>query len=555
MLAKVPRAAWIALAVALVVAVGAWYLSIRGQADAVGPTVTYSEITAERGNIENTISGSGSVSPVLSYDILALESGEVLYAPYEEGDTVKKGDLLYQLDDSDKQLAIERQQNSVDQTSLTVSDARENLQNATIRAPGSGYVGDLSLEVGDNANGKVATIYNYETAEVTADFYTWQAQKLSVGQSVSLYFGVNYASGTIESIAATPHQNENGESVTEIKISAAVGSAVTSDGTLTVQVPSEGGAVFTSIKASAETPSKSVNTSVSAKVTKLYVKNGDYVNEGDLIMQLDTSSFERSLENSQLSLKSQTLSLQEAEQDLDNFNITAPDDGIVISKSAKVGDTVSAGTGGATLMTIADLSEMVFTISVDELDIASIQVGQKVSVTADALEGVVFDAEVTKISITGTTSGGVTTYPVEVTIRNPEGLKIGMNVSAEIVTESAYDAVTVSAGAVLKQQGMSLVRVGYAEGVTPEQAAAAATTTIDASLLEGLEVGDTFESGGFIFKRIETGVSNGTLVEVLAGLDEGDTILLSSAASTGGNGGMGGGMVMVSAGPDGGGRP
>ncbi len=91
----------------------------------------------------------------------------------------------------------------------------------------------------------------------------------------------------------------------------------------------------------------------------------------------------------------------------------------MIEKDYKVGDTIDSSSSGKTLAIIYDLSSLVFEMSIDELDVGSVKVGQGVSVTADALEGQEFTGAVETVSINGTTSNGVTTYPVTVSLKAP----------------------------------------------------------------------------------------------------------------------------------------
>lgn len=96
-----------------------------------------------------------------------------------------------------------------------------------------------------------------------------------------------------------------------------------------------------------------------------------------------------------------------------------------------------------TLCTICDLSYLEMTLNVDELDISDVEVGQIVTITADAVEDTVYTGVVTNVSVAGNTSGGIATYPVTIRIDETDGLRPGMNVDAEIVISSAEDVLAV----------------------------------------------------------------------------------------------------------------
>ena len=90
-------------------------------------------------------------------------------------------------------------------------------------------------------------------------------------------------------------------------------------------------------------------------------------------------------------------------------------------------------------------------------------------VTADAVEGKRFDGVITSIGIIGTSSSGVTTYPVEVVIEEYEGLLPGMNVTAEIITEEVTDTVRIPVAA-LSRGDLVLVTQEYAQQIGAQQA-------------------------------------------------------------------------------------
>ena len=93
---------------------------------------------------------------------------------------------------------------------------------------------------------------------------------------------------------------------------------------------------------------------------------------------------------------------------------------------------------------------MTFEMSVDELDVASVQVGQTVEITADAVDGTTYTGTVTNVSLESSYSNGVSTYPVTVTITDYGDLLPGMNVDARIITGSSEQALVVPAGALMR---------------------------------------------------------------------------------------------------------
>ena len=194
-----------------------------------------------------------------------------------------------------------------------------------------------------------------------------------------------------------------------------------------------------------------------------------------------------------------------------NIIFTAPISGTVIEKDIKAGDTLESSNSNSTVLcVIADMSVMTFTINVDELDIAQLKKGQEVSIDADALSGRKFTGYVENIGILGTSSDGVTSYPVTIVINDADDLWPGMNVSAEIVVDSAEDVLTVPVSAVNRGNTVLVKGAKGAEGVNQKGA-----------------------PDGAQYVQIEMGLNDESYIEVTGGLSEGDIVLVPVVQSNG----------------------
>ena len=201
-------------------------------------------------------------------------------------------------------------------------------------------------------------------------------------------------------------------------------------------------------------------------------------------------------------------------------SVTSPIDGVVSTLAEASPVQVEAKTALASLY-VGDQKQMV--VTVDELDILNVQVGQQVSVSFDALEGVAYQGEVAHVSHIGTASSGVTTYDVTIAIDGDEKLKIGMNGTAVILVQQVQDALLVPMAA------LSTSREGQYVWV------------YDPTLPS-----DSDEPGIKTF--VTTGMSDENYAQVLTGLAEGDVVLLTREASSGSGSNrfmnMGGGMML-----------
>jgi len=175
----------------------------------------------------------------------------------------------------------------------------------------------------------------------------------------------------------------------------------------------------------------------------------------------------------------------------------------------------TADSSMVTVFTISKNENVLLSVNIDELDILSIQEGQKAAVTLDALEGQEFEGEITKISRTASNSGGVTKYTAEVTIPKEESMLAGMNASAVITIERKENVLTLSAYALQERGNRTFVY----------------TETGEDGMLSG-EV------------EVETGISDGTNVEIVSGLESGQTVYYHRVASENeGEEGFGGMMM------------
>ena len=206
------------------------------------------------------------------------------------------------------------------------------------------------------------------------------------------------------------------------------------------------------------------------------------------------------------SLRSAELNMDNLQEAMNNYTVTSPISGTIIEKDAKQGDAL---TSGSTLCVIYDLSYLEMVINVDELQIGALSVGQKVQLTADAVTDKTYVGTVTRVSMKGSSSGGTTTYPITIRIDNTDGLRPGMNANAEIVVAEAGNALVVPNAAV--------IRGGYVLVSKKSPSAANAVEDMDAP-------------DGYVYVKVETGVSDDSYTEIKSGLQEDDTVAYDTSS-------------------------
>lgn len=305
-----------------------------------------------------------------------------------------------------------------------------------------------------------------------------------------------------------------------------------------------------------------VGTQVSGIIDKIYVDYNSVVKQGQLIAEMDKVTLESDLASAQATYdgakaeyeyqqslynRNQTLhekklisdtdyeqslyeyrrtksafdssraALEKAERNLSYATITAPIDGVVISKDVEEGQTVASGFETPTLFTIAaDLTQMQVVADVDEADIGGVEEGQRVEFTVDAYPGRTFTGQVTQVRLgessddsSTSSSSTVVTYEVVISAPNPD-LKLKPRLTANITI------YTLDKRGVLSVPTKAL----RFNPVTPIVGKAAVINDCDAEHKLWTKEGNTFTA-----HSVQTGISNGTYTEITGGIAEGTAVI------------------------------
>lgn len=516
---------------ACVLAVGAAILVPKLRAKPTATTaLDYIETSPERRNITNTLSNSGTITAADSYNVTSLVQGTVLSADFEVGDYVEQGEVLYVLDSSDASNELETAQISLEQAQRSYDEA---VDAQYVRAPSAGTLVSFSVRVGDTvqAGQELAVLRDDSVMLLTLEFPAVDAASFAVGQSATVTLSGTFETmqGVVESISGADQLSSSGSIMART-----VTIAVTNPGSLTTAQAAaatiNGVGSLSSAHFSYQREQK-ITASASGTVSALCVTPGSSVRAGDALVQLSDSALTKQIQSASNNLRSAQLSMEKTQQQLDNYTITAPISGIIVKKNVKAGEKITTGSStDNALCTIYDLSYLEMTLNIDELDILSVAEGQNAVITVDAVSGKTFSGVVTSVLVTGSTTGGTTTYPVTVRIDDTGELMPGMNATADITVANAENALSIPNAA--------LVRGSYVL-VTKDSPSAANA------------VADMVAPEGYVYVKVETGVSDNDYIEVTSGLEETDTIAYSASAATATRGGESFAMAIGPGGPGG----
>ena len=502
---KIMKKRWLILALVVVLLLAGGLFALRkARSKALETTdVTYQETAVARRDITNSLTGSGTLQPADSYTVTTLVSGEILDDHFEEGDRVEEDQLLYTIDAS--------------QMENSLTQAERSYQNAVKAkypiAPISGTVMEVNVKNGQSVgNGaQICRIMGGDGIYFDFSFAYVDSKYFYAGQTADIYLDGfdGSVTGTVEKVSEGTSLGNNMK-LTTVRV------RTNNPGYFTEETAARayiGDYVSYGTTKANLTGIYVVTTSGSGTVSQLNILPGDTVTAGETLCVLTGDSIDNQLENAELSLEN-------AKDNLDNYDITSPISGTVIEKYAKAGDNAGTGSNNSsTLCIIYDLSYLQMTLNIDELDISKVSVGQEVRITAGAVEGKTYEGVVTKTSVVGSTQGGTTTYPVTVRIMETDGLLPGMNVDAEIFLSAAENVIAVPTGAV--NRGNTVL-------VTKDSPSAANALEQEAP-------------EGYVYVTVTTGESDDSYIEITSGLQEGDTVAYIRTSS--GMGGFGMGMM------------
>lgn len=544
-----------------VLAIGALFISSTWLFPAEGKE-DIQTARVQQGNLSVTITGSGTLEPLEYYEIIPLVKGEILEDYITEGQQVAKGDTLYQIDTADMENTIARNQLSVQKAQISYGEVAKSAADLQVKAETAGTVTNLLVEEGDTiqAGAQIAEITNADQGLVKVSFLPSAAETFYVGQQASVLLQGSFANltGTVSRISTGQRILDDFVAVRDIEITIDHPGNI-AEGQECIVTIGDLSSPYNGIYYPGE--KNYITAKTGGEIKTLHIGTGDKVAVGDVVAELTSDTVENNRKNSSISLQESKLSLASTQDQLDDYKITAPIAGTVIQKNSKAGDTLDSS-DKTVMAVVADMSKMVFTIDVDELDISQISVGQTVTITADAQPDKTYTGVVENISLIGTASNGVTSYPVEVSITDYDGLLPGMNVDASIVVEAKENVLMIPSAALYRGNWVAV------QGTAPnnnqkqsEQTASSDNTDKDQQNgKRGQASPPTNIPNGFYAVQVETGISNDDYIEITSGLSLDDVVYLNQTVTSNNNnqtmmGGMPGDMGAMGGGMPGGGMP
>ncbi len=451
----------------------------------------YSQVLVIQGNLQKTVAGTGTLS-ISKKETISLPYGITLDEVYvREGQEVSVGTPLASVNKTALQTTIDSIVTEIETLDSSLATlAKKYSATSYITTAMDARVKIIYANVGDTLQGVIEEHNALMVLSVDGKMVVELAgSTLKTGDAVTIVDGTYSYEGFVEkaadgvaSITFADTRTLEGATVEIRQNSLLIGT-----GTAHIHMPYY---VSTTAEGYIAKVYPAVNAKLEAKANLFYITNPPLDAEYSALLK---------------QREEKTALLKEVKAALEVGELLSPVDGIISTVATASRSEQSAYSALATIY-VGDAMQMV--ISVDELDISGLKVGQTVSVSMDSVSSKTYTGTVSYISQIGSSSSGVTTYSVTLAVQGDELLKMGMNGTASIVVSEVSGATLVPISALYTTRGTQYVML-----YNPDEPDSAGTRTV-----------------------VTTGLSNDSYAEVLSGLSVGDTVLVSKAAdSTGTN--------------------
>lgn len=527
---------------------------------AVPAQASYVLASVQKGTLISSVSGSGQISVSNQVDVKPKASGDILSIGVKEGQEVKAGAFLARIDSSDAQKAVRDAQSSLQVAQISLQKIKQPVdslsllqaQNALISAQevkknshddlakayedGFNSVANAFLDLPGVVSGLHSMLYGNDLniSQDNIDYYADAVRKYdsqvdqymsdadSAFQKASDAYDKNFADykstdrssdvNIIESLISETYQ-------TAKNVSEAVKSANNFiqfyEDKLNERLLKPKPLADTQL-ASLNAYTSKTNTHLSSLLAiqntiaaaKQTIINSDrtIAEKTESLAKVQAGTDQLDIQLQELSVKQKANALSDAQANLGDYTVRAPFDGVIAKLNVQKGDSASASAAILTLITKQKIAE----ISFNEVDAAKIKVGQKATLTFDAVDGLSVTGEAAEIDSLGTVAQGVVTYNVKIVFdTQDERIKPGMSVTASIITNIKQDVLMIPNSAIKSSGNENYVEM-------PNEA----VSTNVASAISGIALKISPKQ-----QTIQIGLVNDSFTEVVSGLSEGDKVI------------------------------
>lgn len=464
--------------------------------------ITYQTGQVKQGDIILSIENSGVIKSSDQATLTSSVNGTIKELYISENSTVKVNDQILKLDDRNLNIQLEQAYSSkriaeinlanLLQTAVADMNGASIEKVATVVAPFSGVV-SYNTQKGANVNtsSPVMNLVNNDRLNFVMQVPVDDITYIGIGDSIEIAVD-NYLDnliGTVSRIDATPKYN---------------GSIMSQE--VWVRVDNPGLAAGMKGQAMYETEytysyargvfengeEAAVYSKINGVIEDIYVQSGQYVTKGTPLFRINSTSLANQIESQKQNIYNDELKIKSILLDLEKTTVKAASSGLVTELLVAANQTIGSGTKIASLSS----NSLVASIEVDELDIAKIEIGQSANLLIPGYSEIEEVAgTVSYIASVGKVKDGITTYEVQISFNTLDKVKEGMTVDAAIILQQVENVLKVPTTSIIDIKDGKAVRVMVGEEV--------------------------------VAKKVEVGISDDTMSEIISGLEKNQTIITS----------------------------
>ncbi len=561
--------------VILLLVIGGSYYGYKKMFPTVTPTM-YVVSAAQKGTIMTTVSGTGQISATNQVDVKSKASGDVISTLVTNGQAVKAGQALAYLDSSDAQKTVRDAQVNLDSAKLAMQklvqpadtltllqaenaittaqeskdkaaadlltsydDAYTQISNAFLSSPSIdadlhdnllGFkIGSGEKSIGSNQDNEFALVNSVSTPDDIASMLSLRTKADSDYVLADDDFNKNFDNYKLTSRLSEQPVIDTllNQTIDTIK---AMSQSAKSEGNFYdewINIHTKDSVpIFTEVTV-IRTQLSSDITQLNSLLTSLSAIQDTIKNDNLTIADSDRSIAEKTqsladlkagalpidIQSQQLSLQQKQNALLDAQQLLSNYTVRAPFDGVIATLSIQKGDNISSGTSVATEITTQQTVE----ISLNEVDVSKVKIGQKVNLTFDAIPDLNITGVVADIDAVGTVTQGVVTYNIKISLDTQDDrVKSGMSVAASVITDIKQNVVMVPNAAIKISGNNQYVEV-------PDETVADNQLDVNTGILLLKPVKN---------QNVQVGISDDSFTEIISGINENDKIISRTIAAS-----------------------
>ncbi len=539
--------------------VGVGYYSFKHGTTASAST-RYVLGTVSRGTLVTSVTGTGQVSALDQIDVKPQVSGNVVWVGVTAGQNVVAGQPLLELDDTTERQSLataeldlaaaklsyvqsaaqapvdyQRQTDAVSQAQTGLTNEYDNAFNT---------VSAVYLDLPTNMTGIQNVLYGTDLSKQLQANLNYYENLFSDPNNPNNPIIMGLATGAVNdyqtALAAYNTSFADFQNLTRTSSPAAIEN-VLNETLSTAKAIAQAAKSEKNLVDTVVTTLTNLNRPVNPTITGTYVPdlisyigsvNGNLATLNAEVTALQTAKTgvttaqqnlavlqtNNSAGDNPISLQVASNTIAQKEQNIENMKQTlaeyvvrAPFDGVIAKVNVQNGDPASSGTAVATVVTSKENA----VVTLNEVDVSKVKVGDKATLTFDALSGLSLTGTVSEVDTIGTVSQGVVTYSVTITFDTQDPrVKPGMSVTAAIISSVTNNVLVVPNSAIKTLGGQSFVQV-----LTGPTAPATGGTGVTSSVPPELV-------------PVTTGVSNDTETAIESGVSDGQTIVFQTVNGT-----------------------